>query len=1437
MNSHRILPMILASLLVLSAAGASTREGEPSTPGSLQVQLDDGKVFELPLQHTDVRVEISAFVARTTIEQLFHNPFVYPIEAVYTFPLSDEAAVDDFELRSGERIIRGEIHRRREARRIYETARQEGYQAALLEQERPNIFVQSIANLMPGEQIRVRIRTVELLDYTGGLYEYLFPTVVGPRYIPGGGPGSADVPGRLDPPLLEPEERSGHDIDIHVELSAGVPIKEIYSPNQTVYVRHTSPTEVEIDLGEASRIPNRDFILRWNVASDEPALGVLTHRGDDDGFFTLLVQPKGLVGVEEAAPKELVMVLDSSGSMNGAPIEISKRFVGDALRTLGTRDRFNLIQFAGGCSTFSAQSLDNTRENVEEATRWVRNLRGQGGTEMLKGLRKAVEQEGEPGEFRQIVFLTDGYIGNEDQIIGAVAKLPRHYRVFTVGIGDSVNHYLLKRMAEVGGGAYTFITIDGDHEQALQRFRTWVTRPYLTDIEIDWGALPIGDLVPEKPRDLYSGQNLYLIGRYAGAAEGTVTLRGYLGGAYWEQEVPVSFPEKRTANEALASIWARHRIKELMLSSHDGVTDRIREQVTELALRHRLMSKFTSFVAVDYSMRVNPTAEIMSVEQPVPLPHNVTLEAVRAPVVHPAALPALLTSSPTVVERVTVSAAIDVVDFWATANSTRFSDQFISELPVPGRFYQNVLTIAPGVQSADGDGNPNVHGARTRDFKTEVSGVSNVDPLTGQLMSRISPSSIEEMEVITAGAGVEFSRAQGGFARITQKQGGNEFEGQLELGYGSHVLDGGGASADTDYDAQQGGFLLSGPIIKDRLWYRLAHEWVDREDPLDTTVGVELVPMSASVHADRLTWQVSPRNKLGFEISADRLELDNVGLSSWVGPDSTSSLRNEGPTYSLSWIAPYSPRMLFETVVAYQDRDYELQAHELDRANRCVEDGSILGHAQCLDLIANRTSGSAYRLLDQDRRRLSLNSDVTFYAGHHLGASHELTIGTSVEDERYERRLTRNPTLIRTIDDTTGEELVVARVAPDATNTASSDVLRWGVYVEDQMKPAQNVIVTVGLRVDRTELHGEGYRWTGPDGSPGETIRGDPEELRIAETAISPFLSASWDPWSNGKTKFSLSARRYLGELHPGIALIELEPFTVDLDVADTTSGELEDLVARARPNIQLLDRGLGTPYQDEWTLGFEREIFVETMLGLTYIDRSYHDQLGHVDVNQYADGASWLPPQDPRFGEVLFIGNLRSTSYRALVLEYIRRQYRNWELKGFYTYSIFEGDAHEFDLLEGDERSRIEVKQGNQSTDRRHVLRVSATSIIPWDFRLGGTVRWESGLPYSLLESALIRPDPIEGSVAIPRLNYPTARRNDHRNAPTWILDVRIAKDLNPSPDVVLQLSFEIINLLNDQDYLVYNEARSVGMRIDGVDEAMRRSGRRVQLGVRLQF
>jgi Ca-activated chloride channel family protein len=898
-------------LLVISPARTDDSESSP-TPGALRVHRGDGTVVEMPLRHTEVSVEITAFVARATVEQTFFNPFDEPVEAVYTFPLGDRAAVDDFELEVGERVIRGEIRRQEEAREVYQAAKRAGYRAALLDQERPNIFTQSVANLEPGHEIKIRIRTVEAVPYEDGIYQWTFPLVVGPRYVPGGratvaarqtpalrngADGSAgtvylasnpvpateavpDAP-RITPAVLAPSFRSGHDVAIRVALDAGVPIASLSCPSQRTLIERSGASAARVRLAPDDSIPNKDFILRWNVSSAEPAVGLLAHRSEIDGFFTLLVQPKGEIDVDEATPKEIVFVLDSSGSMSGLPLMASKRFIRQALSNLGSRDTFNLIRFSSGASTFSPEPLFNDMTSIERALEWVEQLRSRGGTEMLKGFRAAFALPPDPDRIRIVIFLTDGYIGNEHQILAAIAEVVGEARIFTLGIGSSVNHYLLDRMARLGSGAYTFVSPTDEVDDAVRRFRAWVTKPYLTDVEIDWGALPIVDVLPERLPDLFSGQTLNVVGRFIAAGSGDVVVRGRLGGSYWEQRVPVALPESEEGHASLASIWARRRIAELMLSSPGAVTEALRAEVTALALEYRLMSAFTSFVAVDDTEVVNPGGESATVRQAVPLPESVAFEGIFGPAGPPVlrddespipvriaeellelreeeqdveylcaggtgglhitvvsgsgplpgatvtlrhprgyvkAVSALSDAggvvefpvlrscggyrvdvtfpgygrrriddipirtervesitvqlADTIQERVRVTAEVDVVDLEKTSACTKFSDELIADLPVPGRFYQNVLTLAPGLQDADGEGNPNVHGSRSRDYKAVVGGISNVEPLTGPQGMQINPNSIDTMEVITAGVGIEFGRAQGGFARIVQAQGG-----------------------------------------------------------------------------------------------------------------------------------------------------------------------------------------------------------------------------------------------------------------------------------------------------------------------------------------------------------------------------------------------------------------------------------------------------------------------------------------------------------------------------------------------------------------------------------------------------------------------------------------------------------------------------------------
>jgi Ca-activated chloride channel family protein len=719
--------------LALAALAATMTLAADSTSGALRVTKPGGETVDMPLRHTKVSIEVSAFVARATVEQVFANPFDTPIEAVYTFPLGDRAAVDDFELTVGDRTIRGEIKRREEARAIYQQARAAGYQAALLEQERPNIFTQSVANLEPGKEITVRLRTVETLVYERGTYRLAFPLVVGPRYIPGG--NAVPDAARLNAPVLPPGMRSGHDVSIEVALDAGVPISNLTSPSHKIVSEARSLSRAHVRLADGDAIPNKDFLLRWSVSSERPAVGFLAHRDGLDGFFTLLVQPKGEIDAAEAMPKEIVFVLDTSGSMYGVPLDASKRLVAKALRAMGPRDTFNLVRFAGDNEVYSKTFLPNDRGSVEGALKWFEAQQGGGGTELLAAMRAAFLAPPDPNRLRVVVFLTDGYVGNEPQILAEIGKVLGDARIYTIGIGGSVNHYLLDRMADLGRGAYVFVRPDERADDALEAFRSWVTKPYLTDLSIDWGALPVADFGSERLRDLGSGQTLTLVGRYLDSGEGDVVVRGRLAGRPWEQRIHVKLPDKEARHEALAPLWARGRIEELTLGSPQGVTESVRAEVTALALEYRLMSAFTSFVAVDDSQVVNPGGASPTVHQAVPIPDGVSFEGIfgkEGP-------------APEHVERVTVMAEKTKVDLDQAPAGTKFTSDFIQDLPVAGRFYQNVLALPPpAAPGPSGDGNPNVNGARDRDFKTQVSGISNVDPLAGQFPNNIQADSIGE---------------------------------------------------------------------------------------------------------------------------------------------------------------------------------------------------------------------------------------------------------------------------------------------------------------------------------------------------------------------------------------------------------------------------------------------------------------------------------------------------------------------------------------------------------------------------------------------------------------------------------------------------------------------------------------------------------------------
>ncbi len=756
-------PSFVIALSLVLLCGAVTAGASPPEQASLVVETGGGVEMAMPLRHTDVVASVSAFVARVEVIQTFGNPFSVSIEAIYKFPLPERAAVDDFLFEVGERRIRGEIHRREEATAIYEQARRAGHAAALLDQERPNVFTQSIANIPPGEDVRVHIFYVERLVYEAGEYRFLFPMVVGPRFFPpsrGAVEQAVNEPGeeRLTAPIMRTGQRTGHDIAIAVHLEAGVPIRSVTSASHAIQVERTGISRARVTLAPHDVIPNKDFMLRWNVAAELPEVGVLAHRRDGDGFFALLLQPRAELSAEEAAPKEIIFVLDESGSMSGVPIEMSKRFMRAALRSMGTRDRFNIVRFAGHATVLSPDLLDNTERNVERGLDAVEEMAGSGGTMMLEGFRAALSQPRDLKRMRIVLFLTDGYIGNEAEILDQVRSVRGDARIFTLGIGSSVNHYLLREMAELGQGAYTYVRPNGNEAAAVDRFHGWVTKPYLTDLEIDWGALGVEDVQPARLPDLYAGQTLSVVGRYLWGGSERVILKGRLGGVPWERTVRIALPEASEEHEALASVWGREKIRTLTLEAPmDPV---LQAEVTSLALAFRLMSPFTSFVAVDDSRIVSAEGEPIRVEQALPLPEFVSFKGVfgiEGP--QPFAAPEEIFRVPGV-DKVLIQAMGDIVDVTATMTRRSGSKKKpVNSLSIIGGNYQDVLTAAPGVTDTDGDGNPNVHGARDTILQHRLDG------------GNINAEMIEELEAITSGASVEFGQAHGGFANVVTRSG------------------------------------------------------------------------------------------------------------------------------------------------------------------------------------------------------------------------------------------------------------------------------------------------------------------------------------------------------------------------------------------------------------------------------------------------------------------------------------------------------------------------------------------------------------------------------------------------------------------------------------------------------------------------------------------
>jgi Ca-activated chloride channel family protein len=633
------------------AATTSNTEGKKDSQrsigsGTLLAMSSLGKtVGQCPLKHTSVSTKIAGYVARVTVKQTFTNPYKDKIEAIYTFPLSESGAVDSMTMKVGNRLIRGTIKKKEEARKIYDEARAQGHVASLLDQERTNIFTQSVANIEPGASIDITLTYVELLKYDAGRFTYTFPTVVGPRFIPGDptgkegtgwAPDTTQVPdaSKITPPVTPPNTRAGHDISIDVDVDAGVPIHNVSSKLHEVTVSNVGKDEAKVTLKDKEAIPNKDFVLSWDVAGDDLKSGYLTYRDakTESGYFTLMLLPPKRVTVEKVAPKEMIFLIDCSGSQRGAPLQKAKETLSYIVDHMNPQDTFQIIAFSNQQKLLFEQPQPVNGERKARANKFIEELEANGGTWMGPAVEKACAIPADDHRLRIVTFMTDGFVGNDLEILGLIKKHRTSSRWFSFGTGNSVNRTLIDGIATEGGGEADYVLLNTSGAEVGKKFYDRISSPVLTDVSIDFGKLEVKEVFPKEVSDVWAEKPLYFKGRYIKPGAGTVTLTGYSAGKPYKQTLAVNFPEINHNNEVLGSIWARAKVDRLMAEDYQGaqsgsVNKELKDEIIKTALDHHIMTNYTSFVAVE-EKTVTKNGASQTVVVPVEMPEGVDREGV-----------------------------------------------------------------------------------------------------------------------------------------------------------------------------------------------------------------------------------------------------------------------------------------------------------------------------------------------------------------------------------------------------------------------------------------------------------------------------------------------------------------------------------------------------------------------------------------------------------------------------------------------------------------------------------------------------------------------------------------------------------------------------------------------------------------------------------------
>ena len=628
----------LLTLVFLTSPGRGQQELQEPPQQTLSpfffVETDDPDLDQLPLKSVAATVVIAGVIADVRIRQEYANEGERPLEATYIFPASTQAAVYGMEMTIGDRIITAEIREREQARQEYEEAVEEGRTASLLEQQRPNVFQMTVGNILPGDTIFVELSYTETLVPAEGEYEFVYPTVVGPRYseTPLAEADSRDL--FVATPYTHEGEPAAYGFDIDVELTTGVPIQALYSISHEVDVSYPEAGRARVGLLESDESAgNRDYILRYSLAGDRIETGLLLYEGEgesflDENFFLFMGQPPERVSEEEIPPREYIFVVDVSGSMGGYPLDVSKALLRDLIEPLRPTDHFNVVLFAGVSNLMSEKSLPSSSENIELALEFIDASEGAGGTRLGAALERAMQlPRTSEKTSRSIVIATDGKISAEAAVFDLIRDNLGDANVFAFGIGKSVNRFMIEGIARVGFGEPFVVTREDEAEETAARFREYIRTPVLAGATFAAEGFDIYEVEPAVIPDLLAQRPVLVYGKWQGERQGTLSLRGHTGQGEYAFEIDVSQVTPDESNAALRYLWARRLIATLGDYAGLGLEARVRSHIMELGLTYNLLTAYTSFVAVDRVVR-NDGTELSRVVQPLVLPEGVSDEAV-----------------------------------------------------------------------------------------------------------------------------------------------------------------------------------------------------------------------------------------------------------------------------------------------------------------------------------------------------------------------------------------------------------------------------------------------------------------------------------------------------------------------------------------------------------------------------------------------------------------------------------------------------------------------------------------------------------------------------------------------------------------------------------------------------------------------------------------